>query len=198
VIKYIQREREVERAFSFSFSFSSVAYVLVARSLWWITCICTCLVGRAHGAGQMLGPSCWNQALVIVMEDKTWEAEAFEPLINCPFWPPVLHLRSSMIKFLCSNSLKWNIIIIIYYIRWWPATWATTNSSNWARWLERINDFVSIIITQINVNLSLKHWCINSEDQIYWGNHGWWEGKGKKWLFSDSEFGSSHCHVCLG
>jgi hypothetical protein len=34
VIKYIQREREVERAFSFSFSFSSVAYVLVARSLW--------------------------------------------------------------------------------------------------------------------------------------------------------------------
>jgi len=30
VIKYIEREREVERAFSFS----SVAYVLVARSLW--------------------------------------------------------------------------------------------------------------------------------------------------------------------
>jgi len=105
VIKYIQRE--VERAFSF------VAYVLMARSLWWITCSCTCLVGRAHGVDQKLGSSCWNQALVIVIENKTWEAEAFEPLISCPFWPPVLHLRASMIKFLCSNSPC---------IRWWSAT----------------------------------------------------------------------------
>jgi hypothetical protein len=129
----------------------------MARSLWWITCSCTCLVGRAHGVDQKLGPSCWNQALVIVMENKTWEAEAFEPLISCPFWPPVLHLRASMIKFLCSNSPKWNIIVIIYYIRWWPATWDVTNSSNWGRWLERINDFVSIIITQAK-NKEIREW----------------------------------------
>jgi len=130
VIKYIQRK--VERAFSF------VAYVLMARSLWWITCSCTCLVGRAHGVDQKLGPSCWNQALVIVMENKTWEAEAFEPLISCPFWPPVLHLRASMIKFLCSNSP---------YIRWWPAT-EMQLIRRIGPLVGGINDFISIIITQ--------------------------------------------------
>ena len=97
VIKYIQRE--VERAFSF------VTYMLMARSLWWIMWSYTCLVGRAHGVDQKLGPSCWNQALVIVMEDKTSDAKAFEPLISCPFWPPVLHLRASMIKFQTFGSI---------------------------------------------------------------------------------------------
>jgi len=79
-------------------------------------------------------------------------------LISCPFWPPVLHLRASMIKFLYSNSPKWNnIIVIIYYIRWWLATWDATNSSNWGRWLEWINDFVSIIITQAK-NKENREW----------------------------------------
>jgi len=35
--------------------------------------------------GPEVGTLLLKQALVIVMEDKTLEAEAFEPLISCPF-----------------------------------------------------------------------------------------------------------------